>query len=77
MKDGPEVLTLEEAAAFLRVSGDTLERLASERALPGRKIDNQWRFLKAALAGWLGQRSGKDILLSQAGALADDDLLLQ
>ncbi len=71
----PEVLTPEEAAAFLRVPEDSLRRLADEHLLPGRKIDNQWRFLKAALANWLRERSGKDALLSHAGALADDDSL--
>jgi excisionase family DNA binding protein len=72
---GPEVLTLEEAAAFLRVSEETVRRLAVQQALPGRNIDDQWRFLKSALADWLRQRSGKDVLLAQAGALADDESL--
>jgi excisionase family DNA binding protein len=73
--DVPEVLTPEEAAAFLRVSEDSVRRLVSEQALPGRKIDDQWRFLKAALADWLCERSGKAVLLTQAGALADDESL--
>ena len=73
----PEVLTPEEAAAFLRVPEDVLQRLLSKQALPGRKVDDQWRFLKAALADWLCERSGKDVLLSQAGALADDESLAQ
>jgi excisionase family DNA binding protein len=75
--DVPEVLTLEEAAAFLRVPEDTLERLADEQVLPGCKIDDQWRFHEAALADWLCDRSGKDVLLSQAGALEDDESLAQ
>ncbi|MEN6449456.1 MAG: helix-turn-helix domain-containing protein [Thermoguttaceae bacterium] len=74
--DLPEVLTPEEAAAFLRVPEDSLQRLVSKQALPGRKIDDQWRFLKAALAAWLCDRTGKDILLGQAGALADDESLV-
>jgi excisionase family DNA binding protein len=73
--DTPEVLTSEEAAAFLRVPEDTVRRLASKQALPGRKIDGEWRFLKAALTDWLRQRSGKEALLDQAGALSDDESL--
>jgi excisionase family DNA binding protein len=72
---GPEVLTLEEAAAFLRVSEETVRRLAAQQALPGRNIDDQWRFLKSALADWLQLRSGKAVLLAQAGALAHDESL--
>ena len=45
-----EVLTLEGAAAFLRVSEDAVLRLVVQQMLPGRQIDGQWRFLRAALA---------------------------
>ena len=43
-----EVLTLDEAAAFLRVSQDAVLRLAVQQALPGRQIEGQWRFLRTA-----------------------------
>ena len=72
-----EVLTLEEAAAFLRVSPDAVMRLVVQQALPGRQIEGQWRFLRAALADWLRERSGRAVLLSQAGALANDESLPQ
>jgi excisionase family DNA binding protein len=72
-----EVLTLEEAAAFLRVSEDAVQRLAVQQILPGRQIDGQWRFLRAALADWLRERSGKAVLLGQVGALADDESLAE
>ena len=48
-----EVLTLEEAAAFLRVPPDAVMRLVVQQALPGRQIEGQWRFLRAAVADWL------------------------
>jgi excisionase family DNA binding protein len=70
-----EVLTLEGAAAFLRVSEDAVLRLVAQQMLPARQIDGEWRFLRAALADWLRQRSGKAVLLSQVGALADDESL--
>jgi excisionase family DNA binding protein len=72
-----EVLTLEEAAVFLRVPPDAVLRLAVQQALPGRQIEGQWRFLRTALADWLREKSGKAVLLSQAGALAEDDSLPQ
>ena len=72
-----DVLTLEEAAAFLRVSPEAVLCLILQQALPGRQIDSQWRFLRAALADWLRERSSKAILLSQAGALAGDESLAE
>ena len=68
--ESAEVLTLEEAAAFLRVSSDAVLRLALQQVLPGRQIEGQWRFLRTALADWLREKSPKAVLLSQAGALA-------
>lgn len=53
-----EVLTLNEAASFLRLPAEQVARLAADSALPGQKIDAEWRFLKAALADWL--RYGHD-----------------
>ena len=70
-----EVLTLEEAAVFLRVSPDAVLRLIVQQALPAREIEGEWRFLRAALADWLRERSGKAVLLSQVGAFADDESL--
>src|SRR5947209_19398833 len=50
---GQEVLTLAEAAAFLRVSEDALAALADRNHVPAQKIAGEWRFLKRALADWL------------------------
>ncbi|BAY99885.1 hypothetical protein NIES37_38680 [Tolypothrix tenuis PCC 7101] len=41
--------------------------------IPGRKIENDWRFLKVAIDDWLRSKSGRAVLLQQAGALADYD----
>jgi excisionase family DNA binding protein len=68
-----DVLTLEEAAAYLRLDERTVERLAAVHGMPGRRIENEWRFLKSALQDWLRGLSGKELLLEQAGALADDE----
>ena len=70
-----DVLTLEEAAGFLRVPLATAERLASLGNLPGRRVDHEWRFLKKAIEDWLRARDYKQILVDQAGALKDDESL--
>ncbi len=50
---GEQVLTLEEAAAFLRIPAMQVADLARDNAVPGQKISGEWRFLKTALADWL------------------------
>lgn len=71
----PDVLTLEEAADYLRLPKETIARQAAQGHLPGRQIDDAWRFLKAAIDEWLRSHDGRTILLQQAGALATDESL--
>jgi excisionase family DNA binding protein len=72
-----EVLTLEEAAGYLRLSQDAMEREVNQGKIPGRRIDRMWRFHKSALDEWLHGQDGRSVLLGQAGALADDPMLAQ
>jgi excisionase family DNA binding protein len=71
----PEILNLEEAAAYLRVSKQTVLKMVAREGLPGRRLGKDWRFLRSGMERWLCRPSGKDILLSQAGILADDPTL--
>src|SRR5713101_1776419 len=73
-----EVLTLAEAAAYLRVSEAEVVRLVQQQHLPGRLIGTEWRFLKSALQDWLRTpppRGSKEAVLSAAGAWKDDPYL--
>ena len=45
----PNVLTLEEAADYLRLPRETVERQAIRGRIPGRRIEDTWRFLRDAL----------------------------
>ncbi|SRR6266849_4739019 len=67
-----EVLTLPEAAAYLRVSAADVLRMVRGQGLPARRIGDEWRFLKAALQAWLGLAPAQRGLLSHIGALKDD-----
>ena len=72
----PEVLTLEEAAEYLRVSESDISDLVRQQDLPGRKIGDQWRFLRAALQDWLrSPLLQKERLRELAGAWKDDPYL--
>lgn len=50
------VLTLREAANYLRLPVQTVEQLAIEQEIPGLLIDGKWRFTHGALEDWLGLR---------------------
>jgi excisionase family DNA binding protein len=50
-----EILTLEEAAALLRVSDDVLRARAQAGELPARRFGEEWRFARSALLAWLAQ----------------------
>lgn len=49
----PDVLTLNEAAAYVRVSEKTLRELAKSRRVPCQRVGREWRFLRKALDDWL------------------------
>jgi excisionase family DNA binding protein len=68
-----EILTLAETAEYLRVTENEVARLLRDQGLPGRKLEDDWRFLKTALQDWLrAPPSKKEGILMQIGAFKDD-----
>ncbi len=53
IKAKPEILTLAEAAKYLRVSEKILRRMATDEIIPARKFGAEWRFLRSALQDWM------------------------
>ena len=74
--EGPqeELLTIDEAAAFLGTSKSTLYRLMGQGDVKGAKVGKQWRFLKGDLRAYL-QRGSVAVAIDGA-ARADMDILL-
>jgi excisionase family DNA binding protein len=71
-----EVLTLAEAARYLRVKKPLLEKLVAEGNIPARKVGGEWRFFRGALQAWLtGKPNYREALMAQIGAFADDETL--
>ena len=66
-----EVLTLEELAAFLKVSETTAYALVRGGELPGRKVGREWRFLKARVVDWLMQ-AGQEEQMTQGTVQRDE-----
>jgi excisionase family DNA binding protein len=72
-----EVLTLAEAAAYLRRPESDVIAAAASQGLPGRMIGGEWRFLKDAIRQWLSvsQPPAERLnaaMLAFAGAWKDD-----
>jgi excisionase family DNA binding protein len=54
LRDDPrEVLTIDEAAALLRVDLEQLLTVAKRNEIPCRQIGDEWRFSRDALLAWL------------------------
>ncbi len=73
----PDILTLEEISTYLRIPIETVENQALKGNIPGQKIEGDWRFLKTAVDDWLRAKNSRLTLISQAGAFANDDSLVQ
>ncbi|HEY7622570.1 MAG TPA: helix-turn-helix domain-containing protein [Solirubrobacteraceae bacterium] len=52
--EAPEVLDIDEVAELLQAEPDAVRELAESGRLPGRKIGDEWRFLRRAVLAWLG-----------------------
>ena len=82
--NGPpgEVLTLTEAAAYLRLPEKDVIAATSAQSLPGRLVGGEWRFLKSAIQQWLSAappilQTRKEAQLALAGKYKDDPDLMR
>jgi len=60
---GNEILTLEEVAAYLRLTPQTIYKWAQERRIPAVKLGKEWRFRRSILDRWLDDQ----LLSSESG----------
>lgn len=57
MEEKPsDVLTIDELAAYLKISKSTLYKLVREGKIPSQKIGKHWRFRKGAIDRWLEEK---------------------
>ncbi|PWB56034.1 MAG: DNA-binding protein [Anaerolineales bacterium] len=49
----PEIMTIGEAAQYLRISLSSLYKLAQDGKIPCQKVGKHWRFRKEAVDRWL------------------------
>jgi len=72
----PDVLTLSEAAAYLRLPEAEVVRLIREKGLPAQQVGSEWRLLLAGIRDWLtmgtARKSSKEAWMELAGVWRDD-----
>jgi PTS system nitrogen regulatory IIA component len=61
-----EIMTIEEVAAYLRVSERTVYDWAQKGQLPGGKLGTTWRFKRSDIEGWVNRRIGNSPVPSPA-----------
>jgi excisionase family DNA binding protein len=52
----PDVMTIDDLASYLQVSKSSLYKLAQGGKVPGQKVGKHWRFHRAVIDRWLGDR---------------------
>ncbi|MHB8637254.1 MAG: helix-turn-helix domain-containing protein [Fimbriimonadaceae bacterium] len=60
------VMTLREAAAYLRLPSTAVDQMATDGKLPALSIDGKWRFTHAALDEWMNSRQSEEHVLDRA-----------
>jgi len=56
-KQADDVMTIDELAAYLKLSKSSLYQFARAGKVPGVKIGQQWRFQKGAIDEWMRSRA--------------------
>jgi excisionase family DNA binding protein len=54
------MMTLREAASYLRIPASTLEQLAADGKIPALQLEGRWRFPKSGVDEWVMLQSFKD-----------------
>lgn len=53
--DAGDILTIQELAAYLKISKSTLYKLVREGKIPAQKIGRHWRFRRGTIDRWLDE----------------------
>ena len=60
MPSDNDILTIEEAANYLRMHSQTLREKVAKGEIPGKKIANKWVFSKRELLEWVEKKDGDE-----------------
>jgi excisionase family DNA binding protein len=51
----PQIMTIDEAAKYLRIHKSTMYRLIKKKQIPAIKVGGRWRFRKDKIDSWLSR----------------------
>jgi len=54
-----EILTIEEAANYLRMGKMSIRKLIKMKKIPHKKVLNKYRFSKQELKNWMSDKGGR------------------
>ncbi len=60
-KEYRDIMTLAEAAEYVRLTQRTVRGLAQRGEIPCAKLSTRWRFNKAALDSWIAGRAAAPV----------------
>lgn len=60
------MMTMREAASYLRITAGTLEQLAQEGKIPALQIEGRWRFPKSGIDEWVMLQSFREAEVDDA-----------
>ncbi|MBN2545906.1 MAG: PTS sugar transporter subunit IIA [Spirochaetes bacterium] len=70
-----ELMTLEEAAKYLKLTDQTILNLIHKNEIPAIKVGNQWKFIKPVIDDWiLSKMNYKKIFYNDIQSLTDNDI---
>lgn len=52
----PEILTIDEVAAYLRLTPQTIYKWAQEKRIPAVKLGKEWRFRRSIIDRWFDEQ---------------------
>ena len=56
MTDQPDIMTIEEVSAYLRVPVSSLYKLAQQGKIPASKVGRHWRFRRVFIDRWVDKQ---------------------
>ena len=52
----PEILTIDEVAAYLRLTPQTIYKWAQDKRIPAVKLGKEWRFRRSVIDRWFDEQ---------------------
>jgi excisionase family DNA binding protein len=65
MSSRDDILTIDEAAVYLKISPRLLYKLVKQNKIPAMKLSNKWRFDRDVLKDWIARKGVRTMGLEE------------